>query len=190
MATIERINSLLAELEGMRGMIPRDMSHMFSGIRFKRYMFAPAPLRVPCTALVKGRPCKNKCCDGLPFCGIHIKASTAAPKETPARCGAMTAKGTQCRCKVYRKFSMCKRHAKKEGLLPDAPTECAVCYENMDETNRKETACGHFFHTTCLYHVAVSRSGIHVTRRGTTEMRGPCPMCRTPFRMKAPLEPA
>jgi hypothetical protein len=192
MAAVDRIHALLDELDSIRGLIPKHYTVAFvmSGVRLDKSMFAPAPLRAPCPALVKGRPCKNLCTPGCDMCGIHQLARER--RENPkvkARCSAMTASGTQCRCNAYKTFGMCKRHGIKEGLIPEPPSECAICYESMDSKNRKETRCGHFFHTACIATYAEMRGGVRITPRGKREIGAPCPMCRAPFKMLVPPTP-
>lgn len=188
MASIEeRIAALLTQLDELRGLIPKHYKHTFSeaGISLSHSIYASAPLRPQCSALVKGRPCKNRCSLGIDMCMIHQKAAERT-KPSKLRCSAMTLKGTQCRCKVFKSFDMCRIHATFEGLVPEKPTECAICYEEMNAKNRKETSCGHYFHTACLRTYAISRSGFHMTPRGKYELSGPCPMCRAPFKMRVP----
>lgn len=186
----ERIASALLELTIFGNQIPRDMRMMFetSGIRLEHWMYAPAPQRAPCSALVKGRPCKNKCCFGTTMCGIHNKAAQRAtnPPTPVARCTGLTAKGDRCKCRAYKATEMCKRHARQNGKLPDVPAECPICYEGMTKENRVETSCNHYFHQTCLRTYVTTAGHTHLTRRGTEFSRGPCPMCRAPFTLRLP----
>lgn len=190
----ERVSLMVLGLAEMRGLIPLDFRQMFedAGVRLQAPMYqrVPAPLRVPCSALVKGRPCKNKCCGNMTMCMVHHKAAQRMAKPPPPRCTAMTAAGTQCRCNKYNSYDVCKRHAKKQNLLPEMPAECAICYDEMTAGNRTETSCGHFFHTACMQTYAITTGGLRVTRRGTHTLCGPCPMCRTPFKLKLPPLPA
>jgi len=186
-----RASAILLELVTLRGLVPRDLFHIFQGvgIRLDRSMLAPTrPSRVPCSALVKGRPCKNKCDPGQTLCECHRRAAfrVANPPVPAVCCSALTAKGTPCKCKQYKDTGMCKRHARQQGRLPDVPTECAICYEAMTKENRFETGCNHFFHQRCLEQYGDARSGgcVTVTRRGTRWTRAPCPMCRTPFTLR------
>jgi hypothetical protein len=187
-----RAMAIMLELVTLRGLVPRDLYHLFrgAGIRLDRSMLATAtrPPRVPCSALVKGRPCKNKCVSGETMCICHLRAAfrAANPPAPAVRCSAMTGKGTQCKCLQYKDYGMCKRHARQQGKLPDVPADCAICYEAMTKENRFETGCNHFFHKRCLEQYGDVRSGgyVTVTRRGTRWTRAPCPMCRTPFTLR------
>jgi hypothetical protein len=183
----ERASVLLLDLLTLSGTIPRDLRMMFecAGVRLQYYMYEPRPLRPPCSALVKGRPCKNKCCPDQNMCRIHLHAQQRTP---PVRCCALTAKGEQCKSSQYKTCGMCKRHARKEGRLPDVPTDCPICYEALTSENRFETACGHFFHKGCLQEYSEVRGRTRVGRNGVQWAHGPCPMCRAPFRMKLPAQ--
>ena len=187
-------------LRSLWGTIPADLWGDFlrAGVRLPRRALAretparpPRVPRGPCTGVTaKGAPCKNKACADHGMCAIHYNKSTRTTTEAPTEppCTGTTAKGEPCKCPRYRSLAMCWRHAKKEGLLPDVPSDCAICMNEMAPSERTKTKCGHYFHTACLAEWA-SRRG---TSGGTTRRRtvkAPCPMCRAPFTMPAPPPP-
>lgn len=191
----------VSAMRSLWGTIPRDLQRDFviAGVRLPMTAFAPrvrvprAPrvVRGPCTGVTaKGAPCKNKACAEHGMCAIHYHKSTRATAEVPAEvmCTGTTAKGEPCKCPRYRTLAMCWRHAKKEGLLPDVPSDCAICMNEMAPSERTKTQCGHYFHTACLSEWA-RRRGFQRTRRSRTTVNGPCPMCRAPFSMPAPPPP-
>jgi hypothetical protein len=185
----ERITALLDEIVALRGLIPKNRQPHFlkAGIRLPRFMYASTTsLRAPCPVLVKGRQCKNRCGLGLEMCTIHRNALERA-KPDKTRCTAITLKGTQCKCKVFKSLEMCKVHAMKENLIPEPPEECAICYERMSHKDRKETRCGHYFHTECLCKYAAAREASFVTRRGKRETHIACPMCREQVKLRMPV---
>ena len=171
---------------------------MRAGVRLPRRALAPrAPARPPrvprgpCTGVTaKGTACKNKACADHGMCAIHYHKSTRTTTELPAdvMCTGTTAKGEPCKCPRYRTLEMCWRHAKKEGLLPDVPSDCAICMNEMAPSERTKTKCGHYFHTACLAEWAVRRGTTGGTTRRRT-VKAPCPMCRAPFSMPAPPPP-
>ena len=189
-------------MRSLWGTIPADLWGDFAraGVRLPRRALArdrpvraPRVPRAPCTGVTaKGTPCKNKACADHGMCAIHYKstrtADSTAEAPTEPRCTGTTAKGEPCKCVPYRTLAMCWRHAKKGGLLPDVPSDCAICMNEMAPSERTKTKCGHYFHTACLSEWARRRG----TTGGTTRRRtvgAPCPMCRAPFTMPAPPPP-
>lgn len=189
-------------MRSLWGTIPADLWGDFAraGVRLPRRALArdrpvraPRVPRGPCTGVTaKGTPCKNKACADHGMCAIHYNKSTreAAPTGEPTApaCTGVTAKGEPCKCPRYRTLEMCWRHAKKEGALPEVPSDCAICMNEMAPSERTKTKCGHYFHTACLGEWA-RRRGFERTRRSRTTVNGPCPMCRAPFTMPAPPPP-
>jgi len=193
----------VATVEAMRslwGTIPPDLWGDFlrAGVRLPRRALArdvpvraPRVVRGPCTGVTaKGAPCKNKACADHGMCLIHYNKSTRATAEAPTEppCTGTTAKGEPCKCPRYRTLAMCWRHAKKGGLLPDVPSDCAICMNEMAPSERTKTKCGHYFHTACLGEWAVRRGSTGGSTRRRT-LKAPCPMCRAPFTMPAPPPP-
>jgi hypothetical protein len=192
----------VAAIRSLWGTIPRDLQYDFvtAGARLPMSAFAPrvrvprAPrvVRGPCTGTTaKGAPCKNKACADHGMCLIHYNKSARATDSTAATwppCTGTTAKGEPCKCPRYRSLEMCWRHAKKGGLLPDVPSDCAICMNEMAPSERTKTKCGHYFHTACLTEWATRRGSTGGTTRRRT-VKAPCPMCRAPFTLPAPPPP-
>ena len=185
----------LATLTTLRGLIPRDLLRAFSNICIylpARVYAAPReipPVRPMCSGTTsKGTPCQNRACRGYEMCRIHYKQSQRMVTEIDAvvQCPRNTFKGERCKCKVFKGLDVCWRHAKKEGLIPGVPSECAICYEPFAVRDRTKTKCGHHFHTACLTTWAMTK-GVAVWYRSKQVVRTPCPMCRGPFHL--PLSP-
>lgn len=196
-----RITALMSELSALAGHIPRDMRRDLQrlGVTMRTRMYEPRvrapPLpwqaRVMCTGkTAKGAACKNKACTGFEMCRIHYKQSQRMTSEVEAviPCTGTTVKGAPCKCPRFRGFEVCWRHAKKEGLLPDVPTDCAICMNDMVPSERTKTKCGHYFHTACLTQWATRRGTTSTSSRRRT-IGAPCPMCRAPFSLPAPPPP-
>ena len=188
----------IATLREIFGVIPRDLQRDFvlAGARLPVSAFeprvrvprAPPAVRAPCTGkTAKGAACKNKACHGHEMCMIHYRQSQrmVADVETVMYCTRDTSKGARCKCKTFRGLDACWRHAKKEGLLPDVPSDCAICMNEMAPSERTKTKCGHYFHTACLGEWARRRGTTGGTARRRT-VKAPCPMCRAPFTLPGP----
>ena len=194
-----RITVLMAELSALTGHIPRYMMRDLKrlGVTMRARMYEPAvrvravTTHTMCTGkTAKGAACKNKACTGFEMCRIHYKQSQRMTSEVEAviPCTGTTAKGAPCKCPRFRGFEVCWRHAKKEGLLPDVPTDCAICMNDMVPSERTKTKCGHYFHTACLTQWATRRGTTSTSSRRRT-IGAPCPMCRAPFTLPAPPPP-
>ena len=137
----------------------------------------PPPPRPRCSAMTRhGSQCINKCAEGLTTCLIHSENPT--PRSIPLdafRCTEMTSNGERCKCSRYKHFSLCWRHAKRAGILPpppEIPTECAICYTELEENRVVRTACAHYFHEGCF-------DAWRETRTANFQAVT-CPMCRHP----------
>jgi hypothetical protein len=180
---------LLQRFRDLKGQIPYDMRADFAieGVALRSEAFAPKQRATQCTGMtLKGTQCKSKSIKGGTCCKRHtIAAAEAADPVEPILCTAETAKGEPCKCKPFKELSICWRHARKANLLPEVPSECAVCYEAMDASTRTKTKCNHYMHTSCLTTWAQTKGYRRYTRR-VTRLEAPCPMCRTPFTIRAP----
>jgi hypothetical protein len=182
---LERARDALSTLGELVGLIPRDLRSDFerAGFRLAPSAYAPVTRRMCTATTAKGTACRNRACANLDVCMIHHRKSTVAAAPI-VHCSVTTAKGTPCKCRAFRGFEMCATHAKKQGLIT-VPTDCAICYEDLTADNKVKTACGHYFHRTCLEKWAESR-GTSFVRRRKLSYKVPCPMCRKSIIVKAP----
>lgn len=93
--------------------------------------------RVPCTALVKGEPCKHKAQPGQVLCHLHNRVKKPKPDRVP--CTGHTAKGAPCQVRAQPGETLCHLHlgrAKKPKSPPKPamtesapPVFCEPCAE-------------------------------------------------------------
>lgn len=77
--------------------------------------------RVPCSALVKGQPCKHKAQPGETLCHLHNRVK--APKPERVACTGRTAKGGPCQVRAQPGETLCHLHLgrARKGKQPAAP---------------------------------------------------------------------
>lgn len=186
---VERAAALLTELFSMRGLVPREMQYEYEramNVRLPVSFFAPV-YRPLCTHVKRnGQQCTAAgwYYEGT-LCGTHARSrelrEQRANQPPKPKCTQRTARGEECKYGRMPGSTACKRHAKRDGLLPEIPTECAICYEEMTEEQRFQTGCFHHFHKECM--------GRWVTQRRASFERVSCPMCRAPVRAPSQTSP-
>lgn len=186
---VQRSAMLLTELMSMRGLVPREMQYDFENAlntRLPVAFFAPA-YRYVCQYV---RTTGVRCTHTAYFyeetlCGVHARAREARERRQnqppKPKCTQMTARGDACKYARMPGSTACKRHAKRDGLLPEIPTECSICYDDMTEEQRFQTGCFHHFHKECMAR--------WVTTRRESSGRVSCPMCRAPVRVPSQTSP-
>lgn len=176
---IQRTEALLVELASMRGQIPyeyrRDFEIVMNTYLPVRY-FAPQYIhpRPKCQwTLRNGNQCKHYALHDHHLCSAHVQAFERQlnPPPPKPRCTRNKANGEPCQAFRMCGLAACKRHATRDNLLPEVPTECAICYDEMTAENRMATKCGHYFHANCMSSWVMSRVN--------TFQKVSCPMCRT-----------
>jgi hypothetical protein len=180
---IERSARLLTELLSMRGFVPREMQYQFENAMYTRLpvaFFAPA-FRNKCThVMTSGVRCNRTAYFyEETLCGVHANAREARERREAMppkpKCTQHTARGEVCKYTRMPGSTACKRHATRDGLLPQIPTECSICYDDMTEETRHQTKCFHFFHKSCMER--------WINSRRDSRERVSCPMCRTSVRV-------
>lgn len=182
---VERAAALLTELFSMRGLVPREMQYEYERAMQTRLpvsFFAPV-YEPPCTYTMRnGQPCTRVAWFyERTLCGQHARSrelrELRANQPPKPKCTQLTARGETCKFARMPGSTACKRHAKRDGLLPEIPAECSICYEEMTEENRLQTPCFHHFHKGCVER--------WITSRRASGERLSCPMCRGPIRAPA-----
>jgi hypothetical protein len=182
-----RAEALLTELASMRGLVPyefrRDFEIAVNAYLPRRY-FAPryvAP-RPKCNwTLRNGNQCTHYAMHDYPLCSAHNQAFERQlnPPPPKPRCNRNKADGQPCQAFRMGSLAACKRHAIRDNLMPEVPTECSICYDEMTAENRTGTKCGHYFHKDCM--------NTWVSSRVNTFQKVSCPMCRTTLPKPKPV---
>jgi hypothetical protein len=178
-----RAEALLTELASMRGLVPYEFRRDFE-VALNAYLpvryFAPryVPPRPKCEwTLRNGNRCTHNAMFDQHLCSAHIRAferrldreqNPPAPKP---KCTQNKADGQPCQAFRMGGSTACKRHAIRDNMMPEVPTECAICYDEMTADNATGTKCGHYFHKSCMT--------TWVTSRMASYQKVSCPMCRT-----------
>lgn len=175
----QRSLDLLNELNSMRGLVPyeyrRDFEIALNALLPVRY-FAPRYVspRPKCIwTLRNGNQCTHYAQHDFHLCSAHERAFDRQlnPPPPKPRCTRNKADGQPCQAFRMCGLTACKRHAVRDNLMPEVPTDCAICYDDMTAETRVATKCGHYFHKECM--------NTWVTSRINTYQKVSCPMCRT-----------
>lgn len=83
--------------------------------------------RVPCTALVKGEPCKHKAQPGQTLCHLHNRVKKPKPDRVP--CSGRTAKGEPCQVRAQPGETLCHLHLGR-AKKPKSPVKPVVLSES------------------------------------------------------------
>jgi hypothetical protein len=89
--------------------------------------------RVPCTALVRGEPCKHKAQPGQTLCHLHNRVKKPKPDRVP--CTGCTAKGDPCQVRAQPGGTLCHLHLgrAKKPKSPPKPVAAAAAPPNFCE---------------------------------------------------------
>ena len=184
---VQRSLELLTELRNMRGEVPYEYRRDFESA-LNAYLpvwyFAPRyiPPRPKCTwTLRNGNQCKHYAAHDHTLCSAHIQAFDRQmyPPPPKPRCTRNKADGQPCQAFRMGSLTACKRHAVRDNMMPEVPTDCAICYDEMTAETRIATKCGHYFHKDCM--------NTWVTSRVNTYQKVSCPMCRTTLPKPKPV---
>ena len=176
---VVRAEALLTELAGMRGLIPYEFRRDFEITMhtvLPRRLFAPryVPPRPKCEwTLRNGNRCTHNALYDQHLCSVHMRVFERQlnPPPPKPKCTQNKANGEPCQAARMCGSTACKRHAIRDNMMPEIPTECAICYDDLAPENTTGTKCGHYFHKSCME--------TWVTSRVASYQKVSCPMCRT-----------